>query len=328
MKLQQLRYLSAVVSNDLNVSTAARRLHTSQPAISKQIRVLERELGVHIFVRAGRQLTGITAAGARVVERAQRVVHEAQQLKQIGRLRDSNDGVLSVGTTHTQARYVLPQIIQRFRASHAGVQIQLHVGTGEQIADMARSERIDFAIATGTTELLSNWVLLPLYRWYRCIIVPQGHPLTRHARPTLAELARYPLITYSFSVSGPSSLLDAFARAGVEAEIALTARDADVIKTYVRLGLGVGIVAEMAMDETADADLVRIDASHLLPLHQTWVGFSRNAVMRRYMYDFAAALAPHLEAHAVAAAQRCTSQAQVDALFADSPVPLRRSGTS
>ncbi len=324
MKLQQLRCLIAVADSQLNVSAAAKNLHTSQPAVSKQIRLLEQELGIRIFARSGRQLASLTAAGQQMVDRARRIVLEAQRLSDIGvKLRNDRAGALAIGTTHTQARYVLPTVIGQYCRSHSAVQFQLHVGTVEQTAEMARSDRIDFAIATGNAVPFSHWVLLPFYRWYRCVIVPRGHALARCIRLSLSDLAQYPLLTYSFSLSTPPSLLAAFAQDGVTADVTLTAGDADVIKTYVRLGLGVGVVAEMAVDES-DADLVRIDAAHLFPEHRTWVGFSRNAVMHRYKYDFIATLAPHLSERVVERAQSCGNQAEVDALFDAGHIPLYR----
>lgn len=321
MKLQQLRYVLAVIGNDLNVSAAAKRLHSSQSALSKQIRLLEEELRIDIFVRAGRQLVGVTPSGARIVERARHILADMQAIKTFGSQPRTDQGVMSIGTTHTQARYVLPGLLQRFRASHPGVQIQLHVGTAEQIGEMARDERIDFAIATGSEPPFSNWLLLPFYTWYRCVIVRQGHPLASRERLSLQDLAGYPLITYGFSLVGPSSFLSTFTDAGLTPDIALTARDSDVIKTYVRLGLGIGVVAEMAIDAQADSDLVRLSATHLFPRHRTWVGLNRGAVMRRYMYDFITSLAPHLNLQTVTRALSCTHQAAVDTLFQGAAIP-------
>ena len=323
MKLQQLRYVLAVIRSDLNVSAAAKRLHSSQSALSKQIRLLEEELGIDVFVRSGRQLVGVTPEGERIVERARHILADMQVIKEFGNQR-TDQGVMSIGTTHTQARYVLPPILQRFRSSHPGVQIQLHVGTAEQIAEMAGAERIDFAIATGTSAPSTNWLLLPFYTWHRCIIVPRGHPLTQGHRPSLQDLAGYPLITYGFSLVGPSSFLDTFAAAGLSPNIALTARDSDVIKTYVRVGLGIGVVAEMAIDAQRDGDLVALPASHLFPGHRSWVGVSRRTVMRRYMYEFIASLAPHLDAQTVNLALSCAHQPAVDALFDRVALPAFR----
>jgi LysR family cys regulon transcriptional activator len=201
------------------------------------------------------------------------------------------------------------------------VQFHLHQGTSEQIAEMAEVDRIDFAMATGSHELFSKHVLLPCYQWHRRIIVPAGHPLAQVGQPTLADVAAYPIVTYVFSFKGKSSLHQAFADAGLTANVALTARDADVIKTYVRLGLGVGIVADVALDPKQDRELVSIDAAHLFPVHTTWIGFARDRLLRGYMYDLLALVAPHLQRDVVDRAARCSTQREVDSLFADTTLP-------
>jgi LysR family cys regulon transcriptional activator len=324
MKLHQLRYLAAVAQSGLNITAAAHKLHTSQPGVSKQIKLLEDELGFQIFVREGRNLTRITPAGQQVIDRALRILQEAQSIKDLStELRDEGRGALSIGTTHTQARYVLPEVIQQFRQKYPQVRLNLHQGTSEQIAEMVAHDRIDCAIATGSEQLFSDLTLLPCYRWYRSVIVPKDHPLTTAGKLTYKVLAGYPLVTYTFSFAGPSSLHDAFARAGLTPNVAITARDADVIKTYVRLGLGVGIVAHMAMSATEDPDLVAIDASHLLPGHTTWIGFRRGTLLRKYMYDFAQLLAPHLDRRSVERAHRLTSSEEVAAMFKDVELPER-----
>jgi len=324
MKLHQLRYLAAVAQSGLNITAAAQKLHTSQPGVSKQIKLLEDELGFQIFVREGRNLTRITPAGQQVIDRALRILQEAQSIKDLStELRDEGRGALSIGTTHTQARYVLPEVIQQFRQRYPQVRLNLHQGTSEQIAEMVAHDRIDCAIATGSEQLFSDLTLLPCYRWYRSVIVPKDHPLTSAGKLTYKALAGYPLVTYTFSFAGPSSLHDAFARAGLTPNVAITARDADVIKTYVRLGLGVGIVAHMAMSPKEDPDLVAIDASHLLPGHTTWIGFRRGTLLRKYMYDFAQLLAPHLDRRSVERAHRLTSSEEVAAMFKDVELPER-----
>jgi len=324
MKLHQLRYLAAVAQSGLNITAAAQKLHTSQPGVSKQIKLLEDELGFQIFVREGRNLTRITPAGQQVIDRALRILQEAQSIKDLStELRDEGRGALSIGTTHTQARYVLPEVIQQFRQRYPQVRLNLHQGTSEQIAEMVAHDRIDCAIATGSEQLFSDLTLLPCYRWYRSVIVPKDHPLTSVGKLTYKVLAGYPLVTYTFSFTGPSSLHDAFARAGLTPNVAITARDADVIKTYVRLGLGVGIVAHMAMTADEDGDLVAIDASHLLPGHTTWIGFRRGTLLRKYMYDFAQLLAPHLDRRSVERAHRLTTSEEVAAMFKDVELPER-----
>jgi len=260
MKLQQLRFLAAVAQNDLNLTAAAAKLHTTQPAVSKQLKLLEEELGVSIFVRNGRAFTKITPAGERVVMYAHRLLREAQNIKGVSQeFKDQGRGALSIGTTHTQARYVLPAVISQFREQYPDVEFHLHQGASEQLAEMAQLDHIDFAIATGSQNLFAKYVLLPCYQWHRRIIVPADHPLARVKRPRLDELADYPLVTYVFSFMGPSSLQETFAAAGLRPKVALTARDSDVIKTYVRLGLGVGIVAEVAEVHVGNQGQVEVD---------------------------------------------------------------------
>jgi len=323
MKLHQLRYLAAVAQSGLNITAAAQKLHTSQPGVSKQIKLLEDELGFQIFVREGRNLTRITAAGQQVIERALRILQEAQSIRDLStELRDEGRGSLSIGTTHTQARYVLPDVIREFRSRYPQVRLNLHQGTSEQIAEMVAGDRIDCAIATGSEQLFADLTLLPCYRWHRSVIVPRGHALADGGRLSLKALAAYPLITYTFSFTGPSSLHQAFAKAGLTPNVAITARDADVIQTYVRLGLGVGIVAHMAV-EPDDPDLIAVDAAHLFAPHITWIGFRRGTLLRRYMFEFAQLLAPHLERRLIERAHRAASAAEVAEMFADVTLPLR-----
>ncbi len=323
MKLHQLRYLAAIAQSGLNITAAAQKLHTSQPGVSKQIKLLEDELGFQIFLREGRTLTRITPAGQEVIDRALEVLQQVQSIRALStELRDEGRGSLSIGTTHTQARYVLPAVIQAFRARYPNVRLNLHQGTSEQIAEMVAQDRIDCVIATGSEQRFAALTLLPCYRWSRVVIVPRAHPLARLERLTLRALAAHPLITYTFSFSGSSSLNEAFAQAGYTPNVAITAQDADVIVTYVRLGLGVGIVAPMAVAEGAD-DLAVLEAAHLLPAHTTWIGFRRGALLRRYMYEFAQLLAPHLERRLIERAHRAASPAEAAALFADLPLPQR-----
>lgn len=325
MKLQQLRYLAAIVENDLNITAAAERLHTSQPGVSKQLKQLEDELGFPIFLRQGRTLTKVTPAGKRVIDRALKILKEVQSIKRLAdEQKGDGRGSLAIGTTHTQARYVLPPVIRKFREKYPDVELHLHQGTSEQIADMASRDRIDFAINTGSQDMFSNLVLLPCYRWHRRVVVPQGHPLANESKLTIEMLGKYPIVTYVFGFSGPSSLQQIFARAGITPHVALTARDADVIKTYVRLGLGIGIVASMSLDPREDWDLISLDASHLFPAHLTWVGFHQGALLRGYMYDFLQTLAPHLTKRLVDRSGNASSQAEVEALFADATLPVYR----
>jgi len=324
MKLQQLRFLATVAQSDLNITSAAAKLYTTQPAVSKQLRQLEDELGFQIFVRHGRALSKVTPPGERVIDCAVRVLREVQNIRGISTdFKDDSAGTLSIGTTHTQARYVLPPVIKEFRERFPKVQFNLLQGTSEQIAEMARTGRIDVAIATGSSSQFEKFVLLPCYRWHRQVIVPQGHPLATVQELTLEDLGAHPIVSYVFSFSGPSSLTEAFLARNLRPNIALAARDADVIKTYVRLGIGVGIIANMAVDPVVDADLVVLDAAHLFPTHTTWVGFDRSALLRKYMYDFLGLLAPHLTRRVVDRARTTLNQAETDAVFEGISLPVR-----
>lgn len=325
MKLQQLRYLVAVADVGLNVTAAAQLLHTSQPSISKQLRLLEDELGLRLFVRRSRALVKLTPAGEKVIARARVILREATNIRGLAaEMRQDEEGALSIATTHTQARYVLPEVLKRFRQKYPGIRVHLHQGTSDQIAEILKREQIDFVVATGVNALFDKLVRLPVFRWRRGIVVPTGHPLTATPKATFAQLAQYPIITYAFSFSGPSSLLAQFADAGVIPSIALTAWDSDVLKEYVRAGFGVGILADISIKKDEDGDLRLIDASHLFPPHTTWIGFHRGALLRSYMYEFIQLLAPHLSRRHVQQAERSESQESLDKTFADTSVPFRR----
>jgi LysR family cys regulon transcriptional activator len=203
------------------------------------------------------------------------------------------------------------------------VKLHLHQGTSEQIAEMMNADNIDFAIATGSVNLFPGIVKIPCYRWHRSVVVPRDHPLAREKKLTLKLLAQYPIITYTFSFTGPSSLYQTFATQGLEPNVALTARDADVIKTYVRLGLGVGIIAPMAIEPADAEDLVVLDASRLFATHTTWIGFRRGLLLRKYMYEFIHLLAPHADRRTIDKAREAADDAAVEALFSSVELPLR-----
>ena len=325
MKLQQLKYLLAIVDNGLNITAAAERMYTSQPGVSKQLKVLEEELGMQLFTRKGKSLGGITAAGHQVIDRARIIMREAENIRSLASdYYQEEEGSLSIATTHTQARYVLPEIVAEFRKRFPKVSLNLHQGTSEQIADMVSSNDIDFAIATGSNDLFGDLMLVPSYRWDRSIVVPKGHKLTKLDRKiTLQDLAEHPLVTYVFSFGGQSSLKRAFADQDLEPDVVFTARDADVIKTYVRMGLGVGIVASMAADCADKKDLQVIDAEGLFPRSTTWIGYRKNAVLRRYMVDFIQLFASHVSSQQLDDIRRATSQEDIDALFNTSKLPVR-----
>lgn len=322
MKLQQLRYIWEVAHHDLNVSATAQSLYTSQPGISKQIRLLEDELGVEVFARSGKHLTRVTPAGERIISTAGEILRKVESIKQIAQeFSNEKRGTLSIATTHTQARYALPEVISAFIKQYPEVALHMHQGTPTQIAEMAADGTVDFAIATEALEQFGDLVMMPCYRWNRCVIVPQGHPLSRLPKLTLEALAEHPIVTYVFGFTGRSKLDEAFSQRGLEPKVVFTAADADVIKTYVRLGLGVGIVARMALDPQQDKDLVVLDASELFEASVTKIGFRRGTFLRGFMLDFIERFAPHLTRERVAQAVQCRNKAELEELFADVELP-------
>jgi len=327
MKLQQLRYIWEVAHHELNVSATAQSLFTSQPGISKQIRLLEDELGVEIFARSGKHLTHVTTVGETIVDMAGQILREVEAIKQVAQeFSDEKQGSLSIATTHTQARYALPAVINDFRTQYPDVALHMNQGSPTQIAELAAAGAVDFAIATEGLEHFQDLVMMPCYAWNRCVVVPRGHPLieTSQSAPlTLQDVAAQPIVTYVFGFTGRSRLDAAFAAAGMTPHVVLTATDTDVIKTYVRLGLGVGIIARMALDPDKDDDLVPLDAAHLFEPSITHIGFRKGTFLRRYMYDFIERFAPHLDQAQVDAAVACSTRIEREAIFAGLELPVR-----
>jgi LysR family cys regulon transcriptional activator len=285
--------LCAVVDNGMNVSDTAEVLFTSQPGISKQIRQLEDELGLQIFVRQGKRLAALTPAGEMVVATARRALREVLNLKRVAdEFRGEDSGTLSIATTHTQARYVLPRVLSAFVARYPKVRLVLHQGNPRQVADQTAAGEVDVGIATEALADRPELVTLPCYRWNRVVLVPKGHPLAGVRPLTLEALAQHPIVTYDFSFTGRSAINAAFAAKGLTPNVVLTALDADVIKTYVELGTGVGIVAQMAYDPVKDIAFERLDASHLFASSTTRLGLRRGVFMRGYVYAFIALFAP------------------------------------
>ena len=300
MKLRQLHYIHEVAKRGLSVTAAAEALYTSQPGVSKQIGLLEDELGVDIFLRNGKHLAEVTPAGKRILEYTSRLLAEVENIKHIAaEFQDTDKGDLTIATTHTQARYALPPVIQKFRARYPKVTLHLHQGSPPQIAKMAAEGQVDFAIATEAMEHFDQLVMLPCYHWNRCVLMKADHPLARKKRLSLKDIAAHPIVTYTFGFTGRSKLDQAFAASGLKPDVVLTAVDADVIKTYVRSGLGIGIVANMAYDERTDKDLVRLPADHLFEPSTTHIGFRRGIYLRGYMYDFMQIFASHLKRETV-----------------------------
>ena len=324
MKLQQLRYIWEVAHHDLNVSATAQSLYTSQPGISKQIRLLEDELGVEVFARSGKHLTRITPAGEVIVKFAGEILRQVDSIKRVAdEYSNERRGSLSVATTHTQARYALPPVIEAFRAEYPEVALQMNQGTPNQIAELAATGQVDFAIATEGMEHFNDLIMMPCYKWNRAIVVPSGHPLALKPSITIEDVAEQPLVTYVFGFTGRSRLDEAFVDSALVPNVVFTATDTDVIKTYVRLGLGIGIIAAMAYDSEHDSDLVALDASHLFQPSVTYIGCRKGTFMRRFMLDFIRLFADHLTPELVKAAFATTNKSERDALFADLELPLR-----
>jgi LysR family transcriptional regulator, cys regulon transcriptional activator len=294
MKLQQLRCLTEVARRNLNVSEAAEALHTSQPGVSKQIRALEDELGVQVFVRYGKRLVAMTEPGKAVISIAERILAEAQNLRRAGE-EYANDrlGTLTIAATHTQARYALPKAVAAFKRRYPKVELLIHQGNPTQICDQVVAGEADMGVATEMIALYPELVSLPVYQWNRCVVVPPKHPLLKGAL-TLERLAEYPVVTYDFAFANRSLVQKAFETRGLKPHVVLSAQDSDVIKTYVELGLGVGILAKMAFDAERDRNLRAIDASHLFESSTTRLGIKRGAYLRRYAYEFIELFAPQL----------------------------------
>ena len=303
MNLQQLRYLCAIVDNNLNVSDAAESLFTSQPGVSKQVRQLEDELGVRVFVRAGKRLASITPAGEAVLSAARRALKEIENLKRVGaEYKSEDEGTFAIATTHTQARYVLPRVVRDFAARYPKVKLELHQGNPMQVAAQTASGDADVGIATEALTSFPDLITLPCYSWNRCVLVPRGHPLAKAKPLTLAAIARYPIVTYDFTFTGRSQINAAFEAEGLTPKVVLTALDSDVIKTYVELGMGIGIIAQMAWDPVRDAAFEKLDAGHLFASSTTRLALRRGVFLRGYIYDFIALFAPSLDRAAVDAA--------------------------
>ncbi len=303
MNLQQLRYLCAVVDHGMNVSTAAEALFTSQPGISKQIRQLEDELGLTVFVRQGKRLAALTPAGEIVVATARRAMREVTNLKRVAEeFRGEDVGTLSIATTHTQARYVLPHVLREFANRFPKVRVVLHQGNPLQVAEQTSHGDVDVGIATEALADYPQLVTLPCYEWNRVVLVPKHHPLASVKPLTLEALARFPLVTYDGSFTGRTAMNAAFAAQDLEPNVVLSALDADVIKTYVELGMGVGIVARMAYDPVRDTSFAMLDASHLFAPSVTRLGLRHGVFLRGYVYAFISLFAPQYSRTAIEAA--------------------------
>jgi len=303
MNFQQLRSVREAVRSGFNLTEAAQALHTSQPGVSRQIRELEDELGIELFVRAGKRLTGLTEPGGHVLPIIERVLMESRNLRHAGQeFVAQQSGLLSIAATHSQARYALPMAVQEFRAQFPNVRLHLHQGSPRQVVQMLLDGDADVGIATEALGDHPQLLALPCYRWTHSVIVPPGHALLE-APLTLESLARWPLITYDTGFTGRTRIDDAYAQHGMTPNVALAAMDADVIKTYVQLGMGVGIVAGIAYEAERDTQLRAVDAGHLFGINLTKLAVRRGSYLRGYVYAFIESFAPTLTRAAVDAAQ-------------------------
>jgi len=296
MKLQQLKYLLAIVENNFNITTAAERIYTSQPGISKQLKLLEDELNLKIFRRNGKQLAGLTDTGEQVVQHARKALQAVENIKRLSEERNKvEDGQFRLATTQTQAKYVLPTVLRRFHQSYQNLTIDIQQASVEHLTQLLLNQKIDFAIASDNQSLHPDIVKIPCFEWDRVVLFPQDHPLGDLNKITLKDIARYPIVTYREPSSGDSGLIKTMNQNNLIANVVFTARDADVIKTYVREKLGIGIIAEMAYDNKIDHDLISYSTKSILPRCTTWIAFNKNLLIRQYMLTFVEYFAPHLD---------------------------------
>ncbi len=285
MTLQQIRYLCEIARRNLSVSAAAAALHTSQPGVSKLVMALEQELGVTIFVRRGKRLTGITPAGERLIAMAEGVLAQTGNLRRAAlEFQDENIGQMVIATTHTQARYVLPKVIPVFLKRFPKVSLFIHQGNPAQVATEVASGRADVGIATEYLDHVPELLTLPYYRWNRVLVAQKGHPILAMKKISLADIAAYPLVSYDVAFTGRGAVNAAFAAQGITPTFVLSAMDSDVLKTYVELGIGIGLLAEMAYDAKADRNLGAVPVKHLFAESTTKIALKRGAYLRGYTY--------------------------------------------
>ena len=297
MNIQQFRYVSEVARRGLNVSEAAAALHTSQPGVSKQIRALEDELGTAIFVRQGKRFTAITDAGRELLAAIDRILGEVANLKSVGEeFANHAKGQLAVAVTHTQARYALPAVVTAFKKRFPDVKLKLLQGNPHQLARMVLAGEADVAIATEALDEYPDLETIPCYQWHHCVVVPEGHPLERVKPLTLEAIAAHPIVTYDPTFAGRTAVDRSFAARSLAPDIVLTALDSDVIKSYVALGLGVGIISSRAFRKGSDAGLRALDCAHLFPAQTTRLAYRRGGYLRGYTVEFVKLFAPHVRA--------------------------------
>ena len=287
MKLQQLRCIFQIVQSEFNISKASEVLNTSQPGVSKQIKLLEDEIGIKIFQRNGKRLVNLTEPGELVLSSIETILQESNNIKVISEeYIEKDQGTFTIATTHTQARYKLPKVVEEFVKKYPKTNLNIHQGNPSQVTDQIINGEADVGIATESINLSEDILTIPCYQWNRCVVMPKNHPLTEVRKITLEDLAAYPMITYDYAFTGSTIVSEVFKNANIEPNIMLTAIDADVIKTYVSLNMGIGLIAEMAFDASTDYPMVSRDVSHLFPLSTTYIGIRRENFLRKYTSDF------------------------------------------
>tara|TARA_R110001606_G_C15402875_1_gene653446 strand:- start:1947 stop:2921 length:975 start_codon:yes stop_codon:yes gene_type:complete len=318
MKIQQLRYILGVANNDLNVSKTAELFFTSQPGVSKQIGMLEDELKVKIFERHGKMLTGMTPVGKIIIDLAEEIADKIESIKRVAQeYSDDSIGSITIATTHTQARYVLPKTILDFTKKYSGVSFHMQQGTPIQICESVSKGMVDLAIASEGMESYDNLIVIPCFSWNRTVVVRSDHPLASSTPLTLDKLAQYPIVTYIKGFTGRHQFDNAFENEDLAPDIMFTASDADIIKTYVRMELGVGIIASLAYDIDVDSDLVALDASHLFEPTITKIALKRGVTLRNYTYEFIKLFSPHLTDNLIEHAVNTKSNTEIDELFSN-----------
>ncbi len=295
MKLQQLRCVYQIVQNDFNISKAAEFLNTSQPGVSKQIRLLEDEVGIKIFQRNGKRLTGLSDAGNDLYKSISEIIREVANIKNISHEHENDDtGSFTIATTHTQARYKLPKVVEAFVKKYPKIDLNIHQGDPSQVTEQILKGNADVGIATESIGHNANIICIPCYSWNRVLVFPKNHALSSIKEITLQNIASYPMITYDYAFTGSTIVSKVFKEANISPNIMLTAIDADVIKTYVELNLGVGLIAEMAYDKNKDSALESRDVSHLFPTSTTYIGIRKETFVRGFVYEFIKMFTPDI----------------------------------
>ena len=325
MTLTQFKYLLSIVDNKLNITKAAESSNTSQPGISKQIKLLEDELGAFIFARKGKKITALTSFGEEVVWYAKKILQDVDNIKLLSdQISDVDEGVLTLATTSAQARYILPEVIQVFKDDFPKVKLELKLGSSEQIREMVIKNEVDLAIATDLEGVSGDLVLLPAYHWFNAIIAPLDHPIKKDLmKLTIRRLAKEPLVTYAFSVGPDTSFTETFNKKNLIPNIVFAARDADIIKTYVKMGMGIGVISGMAYECDDHEDFIAVSGENIFPKCTTYFGFRRGMILSRYAISFINLFAEHLNPKLIMKAAEAKTQDGVNQLFSKIELPVK-----